>query len=243
MQQAQSVIAQYRARRLATERTHFAEWFSIDPPYPDWLPPGTYINGGIAGFVAGELAKGAFVYGEETYGADILARVRSMVERDGDLYFLYTSDGQDQGGGPRGWSAAAVFSAIAEGMAGVVDEGTRFSRILLAPRWPACGDRQAAATLVYPASGAFFSYEFDHNVERQQITLRWRASHTGHVTYHVLLPRKAQEAEAVVDDSPARCGLGNVATSVYCDFEQAVAAPGPERAHEVVVRYQQPRRA
>jgi hypothetical protein len=56
---ALKILDEYARRRQERERTHFAEWFSIDPPYPRFGPygPGQYINGGIAAFVAGELAK------------------------------------------------------------------------------------------------------------------------------------------------------------------------------------------
>ncbi|MGC8843568.1 MAG: hypothetical protein ACP5QS_06480, partial [bacterium] len=126
--QAISIIKEYQRRREATRGEYFAEWFSVHPPYPlfkahEWMKPGTYINGGIAGFVAGELAKAALWQGEESYGIDILRRVAEKVKEDGEIAFLYTPEGKDQGGGPKGWSAAAVISALIEGLAGIRDDG------------------------------------------------------------------------------------------------------------------------
>lgn len=80
-------------------KTHFAEWFSLDPPYPQFgpYPPNQYINGGIASFTAGELAKAALSEGREDYGVDILRRVAQKVAQDKAIYFLYTLDGKNQG--------------------------------------------------------------------------------------------------------------------------------------------------
>ena len=86
---------------------------------------GSYVNGAISPFTAGELAKGAFTNGREAYGWDIVKRMMEMVKRDGTIYFLYDPKTKaPQGGGPSAWGAAAMMSAVDEGLAGVVDAGT-----------------------------------------------------------------------------------------------------------------------
>ncbi len=239
LEQARSVIHEYQARREEHKATHFAEWFSIDPPYEKWMlhPPGHYINGGIAGFVAGELARGAFTHGEEAYGADILRRVRDKVAADGTLYFLMTADGEDMGGGPRGWGAAAVFAAIAEGVAGVVDRSKLFESVELAPRWPALGDREASVTLVYPAGGAFFAYEYRHDPAARRIAVNWRGSHTKRLHGRFLLPTDAHQPRVRADGEAVHASLLRVADSPYADFALALPTPSSERTREIEVTY------
>ena len=61
--QAASILREYTRRRGRA----FAEWFSIDPPFPAGvfgdprLVPGAYCNGGIMPLVGGELARAAAV--------------------------------------------------------------------------------------------------------------------------------------------------------------------------------------
>ena len=67
--QAVSIIGEYLERRGSGKA--FAEWYSIDPPFPDGifgderLVAGAYCNGGIMPLVGGELARAAFDHGFE----------------------------------------------------------------------------------------------------------------------------------------------------------------------------------
>lgn len=65
--------------REKTKDKYFAEWFSINPAYPEFGPykAGEHINGRVASFVAGELAKAALFNGFEQYGWDIIKRIKS----------------------------------------------------------------------------------------------------------------------------------------------------------------------
>lgn len=156
---AVAIIDRYRELR---ESQDFAEWYALEPPYPQFgpYPAGSYINGGVAGFVAGELAKAAFNHGREEYGADVLRRVAELVERDGFLGFLYRRDGTDQGGGPAGWSAAAVLSAMAEGLAGITDEATLYEEVRVSPRFAAAGVSEADVVLTYGPSDAYVAMRY-----------------------------------------------------------------------------------
>jgi hypothetical protein len=71
------------------------EWYAIYPPFgrgfgrhdAQWQ----YMNGGVGGHVAGELARGAFENGFEAYGRDILDRLDALGRRTGGkISFAYT---------------------------------------------------------------------------------------------------------------------------------------------------------
>lgn len=71
------------------------EWYAIYPPFGRGFDMhGTrwqYMNGGVGGHVAGELARGAFENGYETYGIDILDRLYSLGKKyNNKIYFSYT---------------------------------------------------------------------------------------------------------------------------------------------------------
>ena len=71
------------------------EWYSIYPPFERGFemhsPKWQYMNGGVAGHAGGELALGAFRYGQEDYGRDILDRLSALGHRHGDkIWFAYT---------------------------------------------------------------------------------------------------------------------------------------------------------
>lgn len=135
--QSRAIIEEYMRRRNTTEK--FAEWFTVDPPYEKFLTykNGEYVNGAISPFTAGELAKAAFNHGYEDYGWDIISRFVKLAERDGDVYFLYYPDSkpQDQRG-PSTWGAAALLSAIDEGLAGIVNTDVNYRKIRFSPRFP-----------------------------------------------------------------------------------------------------------
>ncbi len=232
---AVKIIDEYQVRRKRHARTHFAEWYSIDPPYPKFgpCPAGRYINGGIAGFVAGELAKAALDHGRERYGADVLERVAKKVAEDGHIGFLYTTDGKDMGGGPQGWSAAAVISALVEGLAGIRDEATRFERVTVSPRFVAAGIDTARVCARYGPSGAYVTLDYGHAREERAIRLRLAGvARRTHV--RVLLPEGAKDAR-LVSPRGTSAGMETVEQSHYLVFD--LPSPLTEGVVEAVVRY------
>lgn len=224
---AMRIIDEYQARRRLRADTHFAEWFSIDPPYPQFgpYPAGRYINGGIAGFVAGELAKASFHHGREAYAVDILNRVTKKVAEDGTLHFLYDAQGRNMGGGPRGWGAAAVISALVEGLAGIRDESALFREVTVAPRFVAAGIDQAYVCARYGPSGAYVAIEYRHSPEQRTVVLRISGT-AEKFHFKVLLPAEAQDARAIAP-SGTTAKLVAVEESRYlcCDLP-AVRAGG-----------------
>ncbi|MEI8114010.1 MAG: hypothetical protein WCI54_10285 [Bacteroidia bacterium] len=71
------------------------EWYAIYPPFEKGFTlhdaKWQYMNGGIAGHAIGELAKGAYENGYETYGSDILNRLLELGKKyNNKIYFSYT---------------------------------------------------------------------------------------------------------------------------------------------------------
>jgi hypothetical protein len=71
------------------------EWYSIYPPFQKGFGSHNslwqYMNGGVGGHVAGELALGAYESGYEKYGSDILNRLFELGKKyDNKIWFAYT---------------------------------------------------------------------------------------------------------------------------------------------------------
>lgn len=71
------------------------EWYAIYPPFERGFEihgvKWQYMNGGVGGHVAGELARGAFENGYEQYATDILERLYALGKKyNNKIYFAYT---------------------------------------------------------------------------------------------------------------------------------------------------------
>jgi hypothetical protein len=71
------------------------EWYAIYPPFEKGFGSHNskwqYMNGGVAGHGAGELARGAFENGYEEYASDILYRLLDLGQKYGNkIWFSYT---------------------------------------------------------------------------------------------------------------------------------------------------------
>jgi hypothetical protein len=171
--QGQQIVEEYYRRRDFGRA--FAEWYSIDPPFPSGSfgmaggkgeNPGEYVNGGIMPLVGGELARGAFRYGLEAYGFDILRRYAELTRLTGATYLWYYPTGTPGIQGPDtlasdGWGAGAMIGALMEGAAGFNDRASAYRDLLLAPRWAA--DPTVAgvyAVARYAASDGYAAYHW-----------------------------------------------------------------------------------
>ncbi len=82
-----SILKTYQRLRREMPATSPGEFYGIYPPFQrDFTQniPGLvweYCNGGVLTVVGGELAHGAFEHGYESYGADILARIKAIADR------------------------------------------------------------------------------------------------------------------------------------------------------------------
>jgi hypothetical protein len=93
--QADAIIRSYLDLKGKLPPGSPGEWYAIYPPFGKGFDRHgarwQYMNGGVGGHVAGELARGAFEHGHEAYGLDILQRLTDLGHKHGDkIYFSYT---------------------------------------------------------------------------------------------------------------------------------------------------------
>ncbi len=215
VEMAQSIIEEYQSRRNPEKA--FAEWYSIDPPFPvgvfgsEKLVPGSYVNGGIMPLVGGELARGAFKFGYSDYGVDILRRYFELIDRTGESYLWYFPNGKaptaEESTSPEalptdGWGSSAMAAAFIEGLAGINDEAGRFEFIDLRPRWFSAGVNEADVRVSYAASGASFGYSFRHYADEGRILLEVEPGNHS-VRVDILIPEGVHIEETVrFEDDP-----------------------------------------
>jgi hypothetical protein len=225
---ALSILNEYRSRRKTSAA--FAEWFSIDPPFPGGifgdkkLKKGAYVNGGIMPLVGGELAMAALEHGMELYGVDILSRYSEMIEKSKASYLWYFPDGTpsspETSTSPEavptdGWGSGAMLWALIGGLAGIQDRSRGFRHIRLAPRWPAAGVNSADIQVTYPASGSRAAYRY--TCTPGSIRLHVTGSFT-RLEGHILLPRGFTAQRVTVADRSVGFRLNSVESSLYTDF-------------------------
>ncbi len=227
-----SIVREYQKRRESVES--FAEWFSIDPPFPDGifgdekLIAGAYVNGGIMPLVGGELAKAAFNCGFEAYGVDILKRYYEMIARSGETYLWYFPDGTpatiETSTSPEaqltdGWGSSAMLYSLFEGLAGVEDRLKLFREVRLSPRWAAAEVSRAQVRMEYRSSGAYISYGYRYDGDTIGIEVETPASQ---VDFHILLPVGVTALSVTVDGKDTDFINCRIQESGYVDFTAAV---------------------
>ncbi|MBE0461530.1 MAG: hypothetical protein IBX60_07845 [Candidatus Aminicenantes bacterium] len=226
---AVSIIREYLRRKKKTDA--FAEWFSIDPPFPDGifgddkLKRGAYVNGGIMPLVGGELAKAAFDHGFEEYGVDILRRYYQMISRNNETYLWYFPDGTaasvETSTSPEAeptdaWGSSAMLYALEEGLAGVEDKLKLFGSAKISPRWLAAGIHNAEVHVSYESSGASLGY--DYSFRGGDILLDLNSIESD-VLFHVLLPSDSAARSVSVNGADVEFKNLKVEKSAYVDFK------------------------
>lgn len=214
-EQTRSVIDSYRERKESAG--YFAEWFTIDPPYENFCgyKKGQYVNGAVSPFTAGELAKAAFNCGYEKYGWDIIMRFIELAERDDKIYFLYFPDSSPQpDGGPSAWGAAALLSAVDEGLAGIVDADCGYSKIDFSPRFVVTYYDELRYITGYEKTGKTVDVKFilDEKGMRYDIT-----SPAKEINAHILLPEGKTCKELLVNGEKTDFELCDIYGSIYVD--------------------------
>jgi hypothetical protein len=231
-EKAVCILQEYKKRRQETQA--FAEWFSIDPPFPtgifgdEKLKPGAYINGGILPLVGGELAKAAFDHGFETYGVDILTQYYEKIADSGETFLWYFPDGSPssvetstspEATSTDGWGSSAMLYAMIEGLAGVEDRLKLFRTVRLSPRWPAAGVNEAEVRLQYAASGSSFGYLY--RSEEKKIVLEIEANEAA-VQFHILLSEGLSGQSVRINNKKVDFSNTVIENSAYVDFRTAV---------------------
>jgi hypothetical protein len=199
---AQSIIKTYQDLKESNKANSFAEWYgvypAVEPHFADYLP-GSYMNGGVNTIVAGELAKAAFQHGYETYGVDILNRIAELFKKhNGKLPVAYTPEGKVDEGIPDNWGQAAVYSAMIEGLAGVVDKSTLFKEVEISPRWIAAGKNEADVNIVYTPTGKKVSYKYVHDAVAKKVKMNMQGDMKSS-TIRILLPPKYRQGNAFIN--------------------------------------------
>jgi len=227
-ERAVAILDEYRAR--GRRKGGFAEWFSIDPPFPggvfgdDRLVPGAYVNGGIMPLVGGELALAALEHGREKYGVEILKRYHDIICASGESYLWYFPDGRPSGietsTSPEatptdGWGSTAMLHALMTGLAGVQDRDRLFRRVRLCPRWPAAGVRRADVRTGYAASGAFFEYSIEYGESSIRLEMSGRDAD---VEVHLLLPEGGSADSVRAGGLALDFDVSRMEESIYLDF-------------------------
>ncbi len=191
--QVAAVLDTYIARR---HEGSFAEWYSIDPPFPAGIiglggrsgeRPGEYVNGGIMPLVGGELARGAFRIGRASYGFATLELFWLKMLQPGQSFLWYQPDGSAGVGtmdtiSTDGWGTAAMLDAFVEGAVGIVDQGQQLQQVLVAPQWYHVGIRDAYGSVRYAPGSGYAAYVWHHDACWASIVL------TGATAYQVALP-------------------------------------------------------
>lgn len=214
--QSRLIIEEYMSRRETTN--NFAEWFSIDPPYKNFIgyAPGEYVNGAISPFTAGELAKAAFNNGYEEYGWDIITRFMKLVERDKTAYFLYNVDSTPQPeGGPSAWGAAAFISAVDEGLAGINNIGVNYDEIFFAPKFPVTYYTELRYITGYEVSGTMVDVRYILKDEGMRYDVYSPAKK---IKAHIFIPKNKFCSKLYVDSKETSFERVVVGTSKYIDF-------------------------
>ena len=216
-EQGAAVIESYlkQGRKLGV----LYEWCAIYPPYETFNmhKAGTYINGGSAPFLAGELAKGAFRYGYEKYGYEILKRLQAMHRKYRELGFLYNPEtGDDLSGGPNGWGAAAVLDAIDNGFAGIEDADVLMNKINLSPRFVLDDATEKRYYTGYDVSNVLVELEYKKQGNKIIYAL---TSPAKEVNCHILLPENTSPSLVSLDGEQIEYKVSKIRNSTYVDFK------------------------
>ena len=104
--QAAAILRTYAQLRNELPKGSPGEWYAIYPPFTrgfgDHGATWQYMNGGVSGHAAGELARGAFAHGFERYGASVLTRAANLAKRtDRVIHFAYTGASAEPSPAPR----------------------------------------------------------------------------------------------------------------------------------------------
>jgi len=219
---AESIIKTYQDLKESNKANSFSEWYGIYPavqPHFADYKPGSYMNGGVNTIVGGELAKAAFQHGYEVYGVDILQRILDLIKKhDGHLPVSYTPEGNVDAGIPDNWGQAAVFSAMIEGLAGVVDKSNQFKSVEISPRWLAAGKDQATVSISYGPTHKMIGYNYLHNPNNRTIAIDVKGA-VENSTVRFLLPANYKSIKAMLNGKAVSSRTEKLNQSSYVVIE------------------------
>ncbi|MGO9336970.1 MAG: hypothetical protein ACLPY1_05620 [Terracidiphilus sp.] len=112
---------------------------------------------------------------------------------------------------PDGWTGS-VINALLEGLAGVKDQGTAFSRTALTPRWESTNVPSAEVTVRYPASDGYCSYKY--RAEEHKLEVEFTGS-AETFEVQILLPTNLQIRSTRLDGHEIKANLRKIEESSY----------------------------
>jgi hypothetical protein len=149
----------------------------------------------------------------------------------------YTPQGKVDEGIPDNWGQAAVYSAMIEGLAGVVDRDVLFRKLELSPRWLSAGINEASVHVVYGPSKVGLDYTITHNPSNRTIVIIVNGPMESSVI-RVLLPANAKSVNSVsVNGKTFPHRMENVRESTYVVLDSI-----PGNKVRVSVDYNKPSR-
>lgn len=228
-EQATSILQEYRKRGSGKET--FAEWFTIEPPFPDGvfgdekLVGGAYCNGGIMPLVGGELARAYFNHGFECFGVETLEKYYQLISDKNETYLWYFPDGthssKENSTSPDamptdGWGSSSMVYGFIEGLVGIEDTHKCFEKINLSPRWYSAGITEAEANVGYAVSDCGVGYRYQETSNGIQLEVS-----TGKTAaqVHLLIPEKAAVSQVRANGIDVDFSESSVRESRYVDFE------------------------
>lgn len=229
LEQAQSILQEYQRRRKSSGA--FAEWFSIDPGFPNGafgeekMVPGAYCNGGIMPLVGGELARAYLENGFEKTGVETLQQYYSMIKEKGEAFLWYFPDGTassiENSTSPDamptdGWGSSSMLWAFMEGLVGIQDQGRMLDTVCLCPRWAATSVSSAECSMGYEASGAQFAYQYEETANGINLEIVTTQSD---VRLHLLLPDGATVQDIQLQSNSIESSNTNVGSSSYINCQ------------------------
>ena len=147
---------------------------------------------------------------------DIITRFMKLVERDKTAYFLYNVDSTPQPeGGPSAWGAAALMSAVDEGLAGINNIGVNYDKIFFAPKFPVTYYTELRYITGYEVSGTMVDVRYILKDEGMRYDVYSPAKK---IKAHIFIPKSKFCSKLYVDSKETSFERVVVGTSKYIDF-------------------------
>jgi hypothetical protein len=149
--------------------------------------------------VGGELARGAFRYGNESYGFAILDHYWQRMLSRGRSFLWYRPDGAEGVGSDDtvpfdGWGTAAMLTALIEGAAGIEDKAALMRDVTVSPRWSATNVNSAYAVARYAGSDGYTAYTWERGPGVINVDVTGSADRT---RLRILLPPEVRRVVSV----------------------------------------------
>ena len=142
-----------------------------------------------------------------------------MVRNGGNIYFLYdryTRIPENEDLGPAAWGAAAILSAIDEGLAGITDLGCRYRSIGFAPKWTVTHYNELRYFTGYEKSGDTVDVRYISSDKGLRYCVD---SPANEISAHILLPEGVTASKVILNGTEISFSPTRVGDSNYVDFQ------------------------